>query len=236
MRGERVSRERGEEHWGLIGGLIGLLPALPVFALGTNARAAPLSAQRRICKTSKLMRPGHRAAGAELIGLAARMGTTYRYTNLTKREWFSARAFGENDKLSGLGRSLSSRAFDLLLVKKGGVTGAGGVVQIGYWAGDSVALIGDDDGDWHNEFVDLDADVILLVYAHDGFEDIAVAAERDECLFVQLCYLVASHQAPQLEPHMKQQFGGGFLRRYKQLSQENNWFHPKNIGRPPARG
>ena len=36
MRGERVSRERGEEHWGLMGGRSS--PRSPSFASGTNAR------------------------------------------------------------------------------------------------------------------------------------------------------------------------------------------------------
>jgi hypothetical protein len=163
------------------------------------------------------------------------MGTTFHYANLTKREWFSAGAFGENDKLSGLGRSLSSRVFNLLLVGGGDRTRGGRVVELGYWAGDSVVLVGDEGEDWcryRDEFVDLDADVILLVHSIDGFADIAVAAETSDTLFVQLCHLVVTRQAVRLEPDLKQRFGADFLRRYKQLCEGMKWFEPKKLGRP----
>jgi hypothetical protein len=170
------------------------------------------------------------------------MGTLYRYINHTKHEWFSAAAFGENNKLSGLGLSLSSRAFHLLLVDRGDLSGAGRVLQEGYWAGDSVALVGDDDCDdetwrrYRTEFIDLDADVILFMYRRGGFDDIAAAAERSDCLFMQLCYLVTTHQAPpSLEPDMKRRFGGNFLHRHKQLWEELTWFEPRNVGLPPER-
>jgi hypothetical protein len=165
------------------------------------------------------------------------MGTTYHYANLTKREWFSASAFGENAKISGLGRSLSSRAFDLLLADLGKQHEGTGLVEIGRWSGDAITIIGDTDDAWgqyRDTFTALDADVILLIHATDGFEEIATAANRSDSLFIQLCHLVATHQTPQLEPHMNQHFGSNFFQRYKRLCTEMPWFEPKDLNR--ARG
>jgi hypothetical protein len=161
------------------------------------------------------------------------MGTTYSYANLTQREWFSADALGGSSKSSGLGFNLGARAFDLLLVRGGGHSPSD-PVRMGRWAGDSIAIVGDDDGEWLRyleEFADLGADVILLVHAHDGFERLGEAAERDDGLFMQLCHLVVTRQALQLEPDMKSRFGANFRQRYKDLCAENRWFKPKDISR-----
>ena len=164
------------------------------------------------------------------------MGTTYHYANLTKREWFSAGAFGENSKFSGLGRTLAARAFDLLLIIGGQPTDAAGPARTGRWAGDAVGIIGDDHPEWLrylDEFVLLDADVLALVYRHDGFDGIAAAARSDTVLFMQLCHLAVTRQVPQFEAHLKQHFGGNFLNRYAALFREVTWFRPKDLGLPP---
>jgi hypothetical protein len=153
------------------------------------------------------------------------MGTTYHYANLTKREWFSTDSLGGSAKLSGLGLNLTARAFDLLLVPVGG----------GRWVGDAVAIIGDTDDNWlqyNDEFADLTADVILLVISHDGFDRVGAAAEEDSSLFMQLCHLVVTRQAPDLELHMRERFGTRFWQRYKDLCRERMWFKPRDIARP----
>jgi hypothetical protein len=163
------------------------------------------------------------------------LGTTYHYANLTKREWFSAGALGENDKLSGLGVTLASRAFHLLLIREGEPSKIEEPVRLGRWAGDAVLLVGDDDEEWdryRDELVAIDADVILLLHEHNGFERIGEAAARNDVLFMQLCHLVATAKVPRLEAEMRGKFGSGFLRRYKELYKTINWFVPKELGRP----
>jgi hypothetical protein len=165
------------------------------------------------------------------------MGTTYHYTNLTKREWFSVSALGGNPKLSGLGRNLTARAFDLLLVGNKNSQPVSDPVQLGRWAGDTIVIIGDSDDNWlqyNKEFADIEADVILLllINACDGFKSIAAAAENDDGLFMQLCHLVVTRQALQLEPHMKEHFGKDFRERYKRLCNQRQWFHPKDVSKP----
>lgn len=159
------------------------------------------------------------------------MGTNYHYANLTKREWFEADAFGENSKRSGLSYGLSSRALHLLLLGDGS-TAATSPINVGRWSSDSITLIGDNDNAWeryNQEFVDIAADVIMLVFAHDGFEPIAEAAERSNHLFMQLCHLVVTQQALSLERHMKEHFGSNFRQRYSDFCKQNRPFFPKNL-------
>lgn len=162
------------------------------------------------------------------------MGVTYHYANLTKCEWFAADALGGDAKARGLGLNLTARAFDLLLLG-GHAQSVSGSVDLGRWSGDRVTLIGDTDDDWPRyleEFTDIQADVILLVYAYDGFERIASAAEKDDGLFMELCHLVLTRQALELEPHLRQHFGANFRQRYKDLCGERGWFKPKDVAFP----
>jgi hypothetical protein len=108
-------------------------------------------------------------------------------------------------------------------------------IDVGRWAYDSIALVGDTDDNWlryNEEFADIEADVILLVYAYDGFEDIASAAEAHEDVFVQLCHMVVTRQALELEPHMKQKFGTNFRQRYKDYCRQHPRFKPKDVAFP----
>jgi hypothetical protein len=54
-------------------------------------------------------------------------------------------------------------------------------------------------------------------------------AEADTGLFMELCHLVATRQALQLEAHMRDRFGANFRQRYKTLCQESGWFKPKDV-------
>ncbi len=163
------------------------------------------------------------------------MGTTYHYASLTKREWFSTNALGGNSKLGGLGLNLTARGFELLLVR--GSAPPNSPVRVGRWSGDAIAIIGDTDTDWlryNDEFTDLTADIILLVLSHDGFERIGDEAADDSSLFMQLCHLVVTRQAPALEAHMRKKFGIPFLSRYQDLCADRSWFKPRDIARPGA--
>ena len=161
------------------------------------------------------------------------MGTTYHYANLTKREWFSIDALGGNAKLYCLGFNLTARGFELLLVGSRAFAASDVLaVGVGRWALDSIAIIGDDEDDWlryNDEFADLTADVILLVASHDGFERIGDAAEHDDHLFMQLCHLLVTDQAPELEVHMRNRFGTRFLSRYRDLCRERSGFKPRDL-------
>ena len=167
------------------------------------------------------------------------MGTTYNYANLTKREWFATDALGGSAKLSGLGLNLTARAFNLLLVQGYAPTAAADPIRPGRWAGDAVAIIGDTDDNWlryNDEFADLAADVILLVFSCDGFERIASVAEEDSHLFIQICHLVVTRQAPDLEPHVKQWLGTSIRQRYKDLLPRRSFVQAEgDVARPAGR-
>ncbi len=165
------------------------------------------------------------------------MGTTYHYANFSKREWFSTDALGGNPKLGGLGLNLTARGFDLLLVRGFSPTVPNDPVRVGRWSGDAVAIVGDTDDDWlqyYEGFTDLTADIILLVVSCDGFELVGDAAAEDTGLFMQLCHLVVTRQALQLEAHMQQRFGTGFYSQYQQKCRDRSWFKPKDIARPAS--
>lgn len=167
------------------------------------------------------------------------MGSTYHYTNLTKREWFSIDALGGDAKLRGLGLGRAARAFELLLVNDDPLAGQGVPVRIGRWAGDSIAIVGDFDPNWLiylEGFADLTADVIVMLHAQDGFERIGAAAADDTELFMQLCHLIVTRQALQLEGSMKSQFGASFRQRYKELCAERLGFKPRDIAHPRSGG
>jgi hypothetical protein len=102
------------------------------------------------------------------------------------------------------------------------------------WVGDLVTIVGDSEEEWLDyqaEFADLDADVIVFVYNHGGFEQIGDAAERDTHLFMRVCHLVVTRQALALEPQMTKRFGAKFRLRYKELCDEWRSFRPKDLAR-----
>lgn len=161
------------------------------------------------------------------------MSATYHYANLTKREWFHAASFGGNAKRSGLGRPLASRAFELLLIDGCPRSETHDPVRPGRWAGDSILIVSDYNDKWieyHDTFVALDADVFLLLHGHDGFDDIAAAAETYPEVFLQLSHLVVTHQAPALEWHVKQRYGTDLYQRY-QVALGTAFLLPKDLGR-----
>jgi hypothetical protein len=162
------------------------------------------------------------------------MGIYYHYANLTKRERFGVDSLGGGIKFAALGRTLAARAFHLLVMSME-APGQTKAVPMGpgHWAADSIAIVGDDlVPDWEsfkNEFTDIEADAIVLVFNADGFEEIGAAAAQDDSLFMQLCYLVSTRQAMRLEPHVREQFGANYLQRYKELCRDRAWFVPRDL-------
>jgi hypothetical protein len=161
------------------------------------------------------------------------MGVYFHYANYSKRERFIASALGGGLKRGCLSHTLASRAFHLLLLDEP----ARASKDVGRWKGDSIAIVGDEIlPDWEQftrEFADIEANAILLVLNEDGFEIIGDAAEKDSGLFMELCHLIVTRQAPDLERYMKERFGDSYLRRYKELCGRKP-FEPKDIVARPA--
>ena len=161
------------------------------------------------------------------------MGIYYYYANATKRECFPIDALGGGLKHNALGFTLASRAFHLLLPGEPG-HGPGPPDRLyGRWAGDSIFIIGDDlVPDWNqfvSEYTNIEADAILLVFKTDGFDGIGEAAEKEDTLYMQLCHLAVTGQAPQLEAELKRRFGTGYLQRYTSLCRVRGSFAPKDL-------
>lgn len=161
------------------------------------------------------------------------MGVYYHYANYTKRERFCIDTIGGGCKLSALGFTPASRAFHLLLHEQPKAIAASPHGACGRWSGDSIAIVGDDlTPDWEQfetEFTDIAAHAILLVFETDGFDRIGDAAEEDDCLYMQLCVLIASRQATELERPMQARFGDHFWDRYKRLCEAHVWFTPASL-------
>lgn len=148
------------------------------------------------------------------------MSITYHYANLTKQEWFSASAFGGSGDRDGLGLNLTARAFELLLVTRSQQPDGQVRIEVGRWAGDSIAIVGDADEEWleyQRRFADLYADLIPFINRRDGFSGLADAAAQDDRLYTQICHLIMSRQAAELEVGMKERFGSNFRQRYKDV-------------------
>jgi hypothetical protein len=160
------------------------------------------------------------------------MGTYFHYVNFTKRQHFIIGALGGGIKFTSIGRNLSARAFELMLTKPG-VTLQKLPPIVGAWVGDEVAIIGDD---WDSEgemirkdFVDIGANVVLMLMESDGFEDLKTAATAHDNFFMQLAYLATTRQSSAIEKEMEIHFGADFRRRYKQMCEEGGSFEPLNI-------
>jgi len=140
----------------------------------------------------------------ECIYVIRSMSVTYHYANLSKQEWFDASAFGGSGDRHGLGLNLTARAFELLLV----------------WADDSIAIVGDTDEKWieyRENFSDLYVDLIPLINQYDGFAGLAEVAEKNNRLYVQICHLIFTRQAMELESGMRERYGPNFRQRYKDV-------------------
>ena len=167
------------------------------------------------------------------------MGVYFHYANFSKRERFAIDAIGGGINRGAVGRTLAARAFHLLLM---GEPAPGQHVtpgRPGYWAGDSIAIVGDDHlPDWEQfkvDFTDIDPDVILLVFDFDGFDEIGEAAENYTSHFMQLCYLVATRQALALDQHLRRRFGARYMKRYQDLCRERPYTKSADLAFPPGR-
>ncbi len=166
------------------------------------------------------------------------MGIDYIYVNFTRRERFSVDALGGGGRIGALGRTLASRALHLMILGAPGDRRPGERRTIGRWTGESIGIIGDTMAEWESfaaEHTDVAANAIMAVYQQDGFDEIGEAAEEGSALFMQLCYLISTRQAPELEPHMVRKFGAKYLARFAMQAREYPWFTYADLAPAPDR-
>jgi len=163
------------------------------------------------------------------------MGTYYHYVNLTKRERFSIATLGGGMKHGAIGRTPATRVFELLLTrrKQPDRPPESGSLSVGHWAGDQIAILGDDsEPAWEKikeEFADIAANAIMLFKAIEGFEALGEAAASSDELFMEVCHLIVTRQAAGLMEPMQARFGSDFLSHYGKLCTERKWFVPKDL-------
>ena len=148
------------------------------------------------------------------------MGEYYHYVNFSKKLSASISAIDGGDKKYDIGRSLTARAFALLLSRISYGYADRFHWMVGSWEKDHVAVVGDYDADYEmidEKFTSFDANLFMLLIDVDGFEEIAEIVKEDDNLFLQVCYLIETNQAPELLPEMKEHFGEDFWNRRKQI-------------------
>jgi hypothetical protein len=151
------------------------------------------------------------------------MGVRYYYVNLTKREWLPIDALGGDVRIGAIGYTRSARVFELMLVDS---------PVPGRWCRDSITIVGDGGSEWlqmRDEYADITANAIVLFHADDGFAQLGQLAEYDERFFMELCHLVVTKQAPELELPLREKFGKAYLTRYKQLCTARTDFQPIDL-------
>lgn len=150
------------------------------------------------------------------------MGAYYHYVNFSKKERFSVDSLGGGSKLGAIGYTLGSRAFHLMLVE-----------MTGRWAGDKIAILGDDHSPiWdevYSDFIEIDANVIMTVFMEDGFDELKEYALEDTDFLMQLCYMADSKQALELESDLQSICSGSYKERYAELCKVNYKFRPLDI-------
>ena len=124
------------------------------------------------------------------------MGEYFAYANHDKRLKFDIGLGAENEKFSGIGRVLGTRAFCLLLTESHDYQKLYSHTLIGSWLGERVSCIGDHTK-WPHEYSsyrDITANAIVMLYQIDGAERLIEIASKNDYLFVQLAYLIFSNQ------------------------------------------
>lgn len=103
----------------------------------------------------------------------------------------------------------------------------------GRWVGDNVAVIGDDDrDDWlkvREDYADITANAILLVVAEGDCDEVLSQAESNKHVFMQLCHMVMTGQAPTFQEQFIARFGVNFAKRYKEFCKERSHWVPSDL-------
>ncbi len=156
------------------------------------------------------------------------MGEYFYYANHDKKLKFSISLSQYGDKFRSISYCpLSTRAFCLLLTKSDHFNYVYRHTLIDSWIGDRVSCIGDQtrwDYDY-DSYLNISANVIVMLYQIDGEEQLIETASKDNALFVQLAHLIFTRQFVDILPAFKNRFGADWTRKYKQILQEYSYYH-----------
>lgn len=152
------------------------------------------------------------------------MGEYFEYVNHTKKLKFDIGLNAQNNKFSGIGQNLGSRAFCLLLTKSDRFNQVYNHTLIGSWIGDEVSCIGDQTK-WnheHNSYQDITANIIVMLYQIDGSEKLIAISNECNSLFVQLAYLIFTKQFIYIMNEFEDAFGKEYGKKYKEILANNS--------------
>lgn len=153
------------------------------------------------------------------------MGEYFYYVNHDRKLLFDIGLNAFNDKFSGIGcNGIATRAFCLLLTQTSYCRYS--KTLVGSWIGDRVIISGDY-SEWHNEFdsyQNITANAILMLYQIDGAEMLIESAKTNDYLFLQIGYLIYSHQLSAISSEFKDAFGDLWGKKYKQLLEKYSYY------------
>ena len=149
------------------------------------------------------------------------MGEYFEYANHDKKLKFGIGLGGENIKFSGIGYTLGTRAFCLLITESNHFQKVYNHTPIGSWNGDRVSCIGDYTK-WHEDgsissYRDITANMIVMLYQIDGAERLIELASNHDYFFVQLAYLIFTNQFTDLVSEFERNFGKEWTKKYKTI-------------------
>ena len=153
------------------------------------------------------------------------MGEYFAYANHDQKLKFSVGLGAENEKFSGIGHVLGTRAFCLLLTESQHYQNIYSHTPIGSWIGDRVSCIGDQNK-WlqpESSYRDITANIIVMLYQIDGAERLIQAARSSDYFFVQIAYLIFTNQFIDILPEFERHFGKQWTQKYKAIT-ENNYY------------
>ncbi len=160
------------------------------------------------------------------------MGEYFYYANHDKKLKFSVSLSQCSDKFRGISYChLSTRDFCMMLTKSDHFNYVNRHTLIGSWIGNRVSCIGDQTR-WNYDdasYLNISANVIVMLYQIDGEEQLIKTASEDDVLFVQLAHLIFTRQLVDILPAFRSRFGAEWTKRYKQILQEHFYYHVFDI-------
>ncbi len=157
------------------------------------------------------------------------MGEYFSYVNHSKQLYFGTDLIAHNPKFSGIGHTIGTRAFELLLVlPEGHNPRCTQHPLIGSWIGDKVAIIGDQGkaGDFCQKYQDITANMIVLLYKVNGAEYLLEIAKKNKYFFAALGYMISTNQLPEIASDFEHEFGEYWMKRHKEDLRE---YAPYNL-------
>ena len=156
------------------------------------------------------------------------MGQYFLYANFDRREFFMIDALRGSTKISGVGRGLTARALGLLLTASAQTT----VPDVGRWQGHRVAAVGDyfppgvlpletppgvsPYGYIQDHFHDLRSTIAVLLFRHDGPDELLELAGSDDGVYVLLAELALHHSIGDLADALRTAFGPRWTKLYSE--------------------